>query len=80
MPDEPKDTQQLLQDILKAMNAGFTEMREGFAEIHTRLDKIEARLDKIEKRLDRFERKFDVLTSDIVDLRVRVSDIEPKPN
>jgi tetrahydromethanopterin S-methyltransferase subunit G len=55
-------------------------MREGFAEIHTRLDKIEARLDKIEKRLDRFERKFDVLTSDIVDLRVRVSDIEPKPN
>lgn len=72
MPDEPKETQPLLKDILE-------EMRSGFARMEARFDRIEARLDKIEKRLERFERKFDVLTADIVDLRERISDIERMP-
>jgi len=56
MPDETKDTQPLLKDILEEMRSGFAQLREemraGFAAIDERLTRIETLLDRIESRLD----------------------------
>jgi len=53
MPDEPKDTQALLNNILKAMNAGFAEMREGFAEIAKELKIMSRQIGNLEKQMAR---------------------------
>lgn len=44
-----------LQDVLEAVNAGFSHMEERFVGIETRMDKIEVRMDKIEVRMDTIE-------------------------
>jgi uncharacterized protein YllA (UPF0747 family) len=48
MPDETKDTQPLLKDILEEMRSGFAQLHE---EMHTGFSRIEARLDAIEKEM-----------------------------
>ena len=66
MPEETKETQPLLKDILEEMRSGFAQLRE---EMQTGFARIEARLDKIEKRLTLFDEKVDVLTEDILEAR-----------
>jgi len=50
MPDEPST---VLNELLKATNAGFAEMREGFAEITKELKIMSRQIGNLEKQMAR---------------------------
>lgn len=73
MPDETKDTQPLLKDILEEMRSGFAQLRE---EMHAGFAAIEKELHIMSKQIGNIEKHMGRILAEHEDLDERVSKLE----
>ena len=72
MPDETKDTQPLLKDILEEMRSGFARMERQLAE----LPEIKKELRLLNNKVDHFGKELHDVIAEHMDFAERLSKIE----